>query len=212
MPGAFSEDELVERSAIALFVSLNWQTLSARAEVFGFDGTLGRETRNEAVLLSRLKTALEALNPNLPAEAISAAIEELTRSRVAMSAVAANRELYGLLKAGIPVSITDREHGGQRPERVNVINWTDATKNDFLLVSQMTINGALYSRRPDLIGFVNGLPLVLIELKAPGEPARRGFDDNLRAYKNEIPQLFWANAVLISSNGTDGRVGSLTAD
>ena len=84
--------------------------------------------------------------------------------------------------------------------------------NDFLLVSQFSVTGSLYTCRPDLIGFVNGLPLVVIELKKPGVPARAAFDENLTHYKAEVPQLFWFNALLIASNGTDSRVGSLTAD
>jgi type I restriction enzyme R subunit len=102
--------------------------------------------------------------------------------------------------------------GGQRTERVRVIDWERPANNDFLLVSQLSITGALYTRRPDLIAFVNGLPLVVIELKQPGVPARAAFDDNLTCYKSDIPQLFVYNALLIASNGTDSRVGSLTAD
>ncbi|MBX3734876.1 MAG: DUF3387 domain-containing protein, partial [Verrucomicrobiae bacterium] len=105
-----------------------------------------------------------------------------------------------------------RGGGGQQMERVRVIDWEDPAANDFLLVSQFSVTGALYTCRPDLVGFVNGLPLVVIELKKPGVPARAAFDENLTHYKAEIPQLFWFNALLIASNGTDSRVGSLTAD
>ncbi len=84
--------------------------------------------------------------------------------------------------------------------------------NEFLLVSQFSVTGALYTCRPDLVSFVNGLPLVVIELKKPGVPARAAFDENLTHYKQQIPALFWFNALLIASNGTDSRVGSLTAD
>ena len=106
----------------------------------------------------------------------------------------------------------DREHGGQKTERVRVIDWEHPANNDFLLVSQFSVTGALYTCRPDLVGFVNGLPLVVIELKKPGVPARAAFDENLTHYKQQIPALFWFNALLIASNGTDSRVGSLTAD
>lgn len=78
----------------------------------------------------------------------------------------------------------DRERGGEKIERVRVIDWNDATANDFLLVSQMTITGPLYTVRPDLIGFVNGLPLVLIEFKKPGISTRAAFDENIRSYKH----------------------------
>jgi type I restriction enzyme R subunit len=166
----------------------------------------------EAVLAGRLRVALEKLNPSLPPEAITSAMDELTKSRSAMSMSAANREVHELLKQGIKVSVPDKERGGQKTERVRVIDWENPEANDFLLVSQMSIQGPLYLRRPDLIGFVNGLPLVVVELKKPGVPAQQAFTDNLTCYKADIPALFWGNALLIASNGTDSRVGSLTAD
>ena len=93
-----------------------------------------------------------------------------------------------------------------------MVDWEHPESNDFLLVSQFSVTGALYTCRPDLVGFVNGLPLVVIELKKPGVPARAAFDENLTHYKQQIPALFWFNALLIASNGTDSRVGSLTAN
>src|ERR1035441_7767845 len=150
-----------------------------------------------------------------------------------MSLEAANREVYRLLKEGIKVSVADTgtdstphpgplpgrggeggrsKGGGQKTERLRVIDWERPANNDFLLVSQFSVTGALYTCRPDLVGFVNGLPLVVIELKKPGVPARAAFDENLTHYKQQIPALFWFNALLIASNGTDSRVGSLTAD
>ncbi|MEX1183994.1 MAG: type I restriction endonuclease subunit R [Gemmatimonadota bacterium] len=211
-PHAYTEDQLIEQPAIGLFADLGWKTVSAMEETFGPGGTLGRETKGEAVLVARLRDALVKLNPTLPAEAIDSAIDELTRDRSAMITEAANREIYGLIKDGILVSVPDREHGGQREARLRVIDWENTEENDFLLVSQLSIVGQLYTCRPDLVGFVNGLPWVVIELKQAGVPARGAFDGNLTHYKREIPQLFWYNALLVASNGTDSRVGSLTAD
>src|SRR5437899_11972081 len=105
MPHAYTEDQLCEQPAVELFAELGWETVSALEEIFGKDGTLGRETPSEVVLLPRLRAALEQLNPSLPPEAVTAAIDELTRDRSAMSPVSANREVYALLKEGIPVSI-----------------------------------------------------------------------------------------------------------
>jgi type I restriction enzyme R subunit len=253
---AYTEDQLVEQPAIGLFVELGWAVAGPppNAGVAGEPrdaGLLGRETKGEVVLVSRLRAALERLNPALPPEAITSAVDELTRDRSAMSLPAANREIYALIKDGIRVSIAApedspsspallprgegraavpstsgrgikgegrggdglrRDSGGQRTERVRVIDWENPAANDFLLVSQFSVTGALYTCRPDLVGFVNGLPLVVIELKKPGVPARAAFDENLTHYKSEIPRLFWFNALLIASNGTDSRVGSLTAD
>jgi type I restriction enzyme R subunit len=208
----YTEDHLIEQPAIKLFADMGWATVSAAEETLGIQGTLGRLAKSEVVLTGRLKTALERLNPTLPEEAITAAVEEISRNRAAMSSGAANREVHGLLKDGVKVSVPDKERGGQKPERVRVMDWERPEENDFLLVSQMSIQGLLYLRRPDLIGYINGLPLVVIELKKLGVPARQAFDENLTCYKADIPALFWYNALMIASNGLDSRVGSLTAD
>ena len=211
-PHAYTEDQLVEQPAIALFGEMGWKSVRADEETYGAIGTLQRETKSEVVLAGRLRDALTKLNPTLPVEAIDSAVVALTRDRSAMSLEAANREIYEILKEGITVSVPDRERGGQMTERLRVIDWEHPEQNDFLLVSQLSITGQLYTCRPDLVGFVNGLPLVVIELKKPGVPARAAFDENLTHYKKEIPSLFWYNALLIASNGTESRVGSLTAD
>ena len=201
MGGAFTEDQLVEQPAIVLFAELGWETVSAMEEAFGQSGTLGRETSGEVVLVPKVRAALERLNPQLPAEAIASAVDELVRDRSAMSLAAANREICALLKDGVKVVVPDRDRGGIKDERVRVVDWDNPKANDFLLVSQMTVTGQLYTCRPDLIGFVNGLPWAVIELKKPGVSARRAFDKNLTSYKhakNGVPQLFWSNAFLIA--------------
>ena len=211
----YSEDLLIEKPAVEVFATLGWKTLSAREEIFGGNGTLSRETSAEVLLLSRLRSALERLNSKLAPAAISAAVDEISRDRSAMTPASANRDIYTLLKEGVQVSVPDPERGGQKSERVRVIDWDDSQANDFLLVSQMTITGPLYTCRPDLIGFVNGLPLVLIEFKKPGVSARAAFDENITSYKhpqNGVPALFRYNSLIIASNGTESRVGSITAD
>src|ERR1035437_6679378 len=217
MPHAYTEDQLVEQPAIGLFAELGWTTVSALEETFGPAGTLLRETKGDVVLVSQLHTALERLNPALPPEAITAAMDELTRDRSAMNLEAANREVYLLLKEGIKVSVPDTgdstphpgslpgrggegvrsKGGGQKTERVRGGDWEHPANNDFLLASQFSVTGALYTCRPDLVGFINGLPLVVIELKKPGVPARAAFDENLTHYKQQVPALFWYNALLI---------------
>jgi type I restriction enzyme R subunit len=211
----YTEDRLVEQPAMQLFGELGWETVSAVEESFGPRGTLGRETKSEVVLIPKLRAALERLNPSLPADAINSAMDELARDRSAMSLAAANREVWELVRDGVKVLVPDRERGGRKTERVRIVDWENPQTNDFLLVSQMTVTGELYTCRPDLIGFVNGLPFVVIELKKPGVPAKQAFDDNLTSYthlQNGIPALFWYNALLIASNGSESRVGSLTGD
>ena len=140
---AYSEDQLVEQPAIGLFAALGWTTLSALEETFGPTGTLLRKTKGEAVLVSRLRAALERLNPALPPEAITTAVDELTRDRSAMSLEAANREVYLLFKEGIRVSVPDREHNGQKVVRLRVVDWEHPANNDFLLVSQFGVIGEI---------------------------------------------------------------------
>ena len=212
MPHDYNENQLAEQPAIQLFAELGWQFVSAKDEVFGVNGTLGRETKSEAILVPRLRSALESLNPQLPPEAIALALTELTHDRSTKALVTANREVYDLLKDGVTVSVPDRDQGGQKTVRVRVIDWQNPAANDFLLANQFSVTGTLYTCRPDLVGFVNGLPMIVIELKKPGVPAQAAFDDNLTWYKDVIPQVFWSNALLISSNGIDSRVGSLTSN
>jgi type I restriction enzyme R subunit len=152
MPHDYTEELLVEEPAVDLFAELGWQTVSANEEAFGATGTLGRETKSEVVLILKLRVALERINPSLPSDAINSAIDELARDRSAMSLAAANRDVWDLLRDGVTVSVADQERGGLKTERVRVIDFDNPRANDFLLVSQMTITGELYTCRPDLIG------------------------------------------------------------
>lgn len=214
-PAIDSEYELVELPAMQLFAEMGWEVLTAKEEEFGAEGTLGRITQHEVVLVPRLRAALERLNPHQPSEVITMAVDELVRDRTSKSLVQANRELSELLRDGLLVSIPDRERGGQKQQRLRLVDWDAPEENDFLLVNQFKVSGVLYNCIPDLVGFVNGLPWVVVELKKPGVPAKRGFDDNLTSYKhvqNGVPSLFAYNALLIASNGTESKVGSLTAN
>ncbi|MCK4270466.1 MAG: type I restriction endonuclease subunit R, partial [Methanogenium sp.] len=208
----YSEDTLVEKPAIQLLEELGWQAADCFDETFSPDGgSEGRETPSEMVLTRRLRPALEQLNSTLPNEVLSLAIEEITRDRSKMSLVAANREVYGLLKNGVKVRFRDKEDGGYTTETVKVIDWQNPANNDFFLASQFWITGELYKRRTDLLGFVNGIPLVFIELKASYKNLKTAFDDNLTDYKTTIPHLFWYNAFIILSNGSQSRIGSITS-
>lgn len=128
MHSRYSEDSLIEQSAIELFQKLGWNVANCFDEVFGTNGTLGRETAAEVVLVSRY--ALAKLNPELPADAIKFAIEELTRDRSAMSAAEANRQIYKLLRDGVRADVTeavipgdDKKRAGRAVGRVKVIDW-----------------------------------------------------------------------------------------
>ena len=206
----YSEDILVEQPTIELFAELGYETANTFHEKLGKYGTLGRETDDEVVLVPRLRVALQRLNPDLPHEAIELAIEELTRDRSALSPANANREIYQLLKQGIPIRISASEDA-ELVEIVRVIDWNEPTNNDFFLASQFWISGEMYRKRADLVGFVNGLPLIFIELKTAHKRVENAYQENLRDYKDTIPQIFWYNAFIILSNGHQSRIGSMTA-
>lgn len=207
----YTEDALIEQPTIRLFEALGWETANCYDEIAGPYSFLGRETRAEVVLVARLRPALERLNPDLPPDAIEAAIEELTRDRSIQTIVQANRDLYRQIKDGVRVFYVD-DHGEEQAALVRVIDWAQPEANDFFLASQLWITGDLYTRRPDLIGYVNGLPLVFIELKASHKRVEDAYDKNLSDYRDTIPHIFWHNAFIILSNGSEAVVGSTTAE
>ena len=209
---SYSEQELIELPAIEMLKKLGWGHINALHETLGSSGTLGRENQSEIILQSHLRIAFKRLNPDLPPEAYTLAFEELTRDRSRLSMPAANREIYHLLRNGVKVHIPDPEGGGEKVETVRLIDWNNHTNNDFLLVSQFWLVGEMYKRRADLMGFVNGIPLLFVELKASHKQIQTAFTGNLRDYKDTIPQLFWFNAFIILSNGSEAKVGSITSD
>lgn len=161
----FSEDGLVEKPAIALLESLGWSHLNLYDETFGVDGSSFRDTLRDPYLTKTLRTALARLNPGLPQDALDLAFDALTQDRASMVPMAANREVLELVRDGVDVEYRD-DDGGMAKERVRVIDWRDLGANEFTLISQVWISGELHRRRTDLIGFVNGVPLLFIELKA----------------------------------------------
>lgn len=203
-------EDTLEQATIVLFASLAWRTVNAFEETLGAAGTLGREHRGEVVLLRELRAALGRLNPGVPRPAIEAAIEELGRDRGVLGLVQANREVYQLLKDGVKVQV-EGDDGEQKVETIRIIDWATPANNDFLLVSQLWIAGEMHTRRPDLLGFVNGLPLLFVELKAHTVSLKDAYNDNLKDYKDTIPAIFWANGLIILSNGGETGVGSLSA-
>ncbi|MFY9493205.1 MAG: type I restriction endonuclease subunit R, partial [Minisyncoccia bacterium] len=205
----FSEDKLIEQTAVKIFGGLWGADNFANAFSGETDAEFGRENPGEVVLMNYLKIALTKLNPDVSTEALNLAIDEIIKDRSAMSMVNANHEIWQLLKDGVKVE-TENEGGGRQTETVKVIDFENPANNHFMLVSQLWITGELHKRRPDLIGFVNGLPLVLIELKASHKNLRNAYQQNIRDYKDTIPQLFWYNAFIIISNGIESKVGTIT--
>jgi type I restriction enzyme, R subunit len=207
----YGELALVEIPAIDLLTSLGWSFKNLYAETFGELGSEGRESETQVILGRRLRAALVALNPGLPADAYAQAMEQLAQDRSKQITVNANRDFYRLLKDGVKVKVPD-EHGGHSIETLRVIDWATPANNEFFMASQVWVAGDMYRRRCDLLGFVNGLPLVFIELKKPAVPLKSAFDDNLRDYRGQsVPQLFHPNAFILLSNGSDTKVGTLTS-
>lgn len=208
--GVFTEDQLVEQPAIRLFEELGWETVNAYHEALGPNGTLGRDNRSEVFLGTRLRAALQRLNPGIPAEAIEHAVTEVTRSRTALHYARANAEIHHLLRDGVEVPVHQPD-GTTLPEKLTIVDWDEPENNDFLLVSQLWIHSDLYHRRADLVGFVNGIPLVFIELKASHQNLKHAFDDNLSDYRDAIPDIFTPNGFIILSNGAETKVGTITS-
>ena len=212
MHNPYSEDELIEQPSLAILAEIGWETRNCHSEFNQQDGSsLGRHTKPEVILASRLQPALQKLNPNATQDAINEAVEELTQSRALLDPVEANREIYSLLKDGVKVAVTDPNGEGETVEVLRVIDWENPKNNDFFAASQFTITGEMYTRRPDIVCFVNGIPLILMEFKRIDVNLYAAYNDNLRDYKSTIPHLFWYNAFILLSNGTDSKVGSLTA-
>ena len=212
-----SEDRLVQQTfADHLRDRLGWESLYAyNAETFGPQGTLGRASERDVVLVRDLRAALARLNPDLPESAREQAIEKITRIDFARSLIQHNRECYGFIRGGVPVEW--RDAGGETQHaHAHVIDFRDAARNRFLAVRELKMQGVRvphYNRRADLVCFVNGLPLVFIELKAVYRNIRAGFDDNLTDYlsKHSIAHAFHHNAFLVVSNGDQARYGSITS-
>lgn len=206
----YSENNLVEQPAIQLFSELGYKTSNLLNEKCGQNNPFGRETRSEVVLINRLRKKIQEFNPKLGDKIIQEAINELIKDRSSLSLVRANHEIYKLLKNGVKVK-TQNEKGEEVTETIKVIDWEIPEKNDFFLASQFWVSGDVYTRRADLVGFINGLPLIFIELKATHRNLKKAYEDNLRDYKKTIPQLFWYNAFIILSNGRKSRIGTITA-
>jgi type I restriction enzyme, R subunit len=207
-PRGFTEDELVEQPAIALLEELGWEHRNCKADYDSGVCSLGRETFADVVLEKRLRPAMEALNPKAPESTVTDAIEILTRDRSRMAPAQANREVMRLLKDGIRVTTESDE---EEALVIRVIDWNNPESNDFLVASQLWISGDMHRRRPDLIGFVNGIPLAFIELKATHRRLENGYRENIRDYKDTIPQVFTYNGFIMASNGSETKLGSITA-
>ena len=207
----FLTEDDIEKALIAQFADLGYANLPDA--VIGPDGTAPeRASYGDVILRKRLEAAVARLNPNIPADAREEAIKRVIGAESA-SLVEENRRLHHLLVEGVDVEF-HADDGTTRGDKVRLIDFENPDVNDWLVVDQMVVIEAGHNRRPDVVVFVNGLPLAVIELKNPGtESATLGAAYNqLQTYKAEIPSLFRTNALLVTSDGMLARIGSLTAN
>ena len=206
----YSENILVQESAGHLLENeLGWDVqLAYNKEVLGEAGTFGRKTYREILLVRSLCAALRRLNPWITDAQISQA-QALLESRLSTaSLLQINEEKYFLIRDGIPVTVR-RPDGTTETRRAQVIDFQHPEQNEFLAVKELKIHGDLYRRRTDIVGFVNGIPLLFIELKKNTVDVQNAYIDNYTDYLDTIPHLFYYNAFLILSNGLEAKVGTL---
>ena len=174
------------------------------------NAAFGRSQATDVVRLGTLRASLKKLNPDLSAAVLADAEQELTKSRAHLSLFEANQAITKLLREGHDVPTTNPK-GDFVKERVRFVDFTNPAANHFCVVQQLTIRGKA-TRRPDLIVYINGLPMVFVELKNAIESTQQAYTKNLTDYKRDIPALFHYNLVVVLSNSIDTKVGSLTAD
>jgi len=208
----YTEDTLVQQTtAEYLREQLGWESVYAyNNEDFGPDSLLGRSSDREVVLTRTLREKLEELNPGLPDAAYDDAVRQITATVASQSLTATNREKYDLVRDG--VQVTYRNDKGERVrDRLRVFDFTEPTNNHFLCVRELWVRGDLYRRRADIVGFVNGLPLLFIECKNIHKDLKTAFEKNYSDYRDTIPHLFHHNAVVMFGNGEKAKIGSITS-
>lgn len=206
----YSENILVQKSASHLLEQeLGWEVVLAyNTEKLGKDGTFGRTSYREILLTRYFRQALQTLNPWITPIQLDEAQKKMESHLSTASLMQINEEKYTLIRDGIPVTV--KRPGGKTEEKnAMVIDFHNPENNHFLAVQELKIHGELYRRRTDVVGFVNGIPLLFIELKKTTVDVQNAYTDNYTDYLDTIPHLFYYNAFLILSNGLEAKVGTL---
>lgn len=206
----YSENILVQESAGNLLRDeLGWDVKFAyNTEVLGKDGTFGRTSYNEILLVRYFREALRKFNPWINENQISEAQRVLEGRLSTSSLLQINEEKYFLIRDGIPVTVK-KPNGQTESKNAVVIDFKNPNNNYFLAVKELKIHGELYRRRTDIVGFVNGIPLLFVELKKNTVDVQNAYDNNYTDYQDTIPHLFYYNAFLMLSNGMEAKVGTL---
>lgn len=208
----FNEDTLVQQTTSDyLHDELGWESVYAyNSETFGPEGTLGRGSDREVILTRYLRAQLKELNQGLPEAAYDDAVRQIVEYNTSQNMLATNHDKHNLLRDGVQVGYRN-DRGELKKERLRVFNFNEPTKNHFLCVRELWVRGEIYRRRADIVGFVNGIPLVFMELKTVSRDIRHAYEENLADYKDTIPHLFHHNAFIILANGHDAKIGSLSS-
>ena len=209
----YSEDQLIEQPCMDIFQELSWETADVyERETFGEQGTLGRDSESDVILRTRFYNAIKNLNPNLPQQAYDLAYESINSNDATKNLSDINFEKYNFLKDGIPVNYKDAKGEIVRNKKIKVFDFDNPKNNNYIAVQQLWMQGkSKRKKRPDIVGFVNGLPLVFIELKGINVKLRAAYEKNLKDYKNTIPKMFHCNAFVILSNGVESKIGSISS-
>lgn len=210
MSWEYSENLLVQNSAgNVLQNKLGWDVVLAYdKEQLGENGTLGRKSYKEIVLTRYLRKALFDHNEWMTEEYADSAVKILCAYTASATLMQINEEKYSMLRDGIPVQIKKAD-GTFEIRNAVVFNFDEPEKNHFLAVKEMKIRGELHRRRTDIVGFVNGIPLLFVELKKQSVDVKDAYDCNYTDYLDTIPQLFHFNAFLMLSNGLEAKVGTM---
>lgn len=210
MSNDYSENTLVqESSANLLHDELGWEVAFAyNTEELGKDGTFGRNSYKEILLTRYFRKALLRLNPWLTPAQLGEAQSKLENRLSTASPLQINEEKYFLIRDGIPITVK-KPNGRTEQRKATVIDFQTPENNHFLAIRELWIHGDLYRRRTDIVGFVNGIPLLFIELKKNTVDVQDAYTNNYTDYLSTIPHLFYYNAFLILSNGTEAKVGTL---
>jgi len=208
----YTEDTLVQQTtAEYLEHQLGWESVYAyNTETFGPEGTLGRTSDREVVLTRYLRAKIVELNPGLPDDAYDDAVRQIVAVMATQTLLSTNREKYELIKGGVQVTFRN-EKGERVRQRLRVFDFNDAENNHFLCVRELWVRGDLYRRRADIVGFVNGLPLLFMELKNISKDIRAAYERNFKDYKDTVPHLFHHNAFIVLASWKCSKLGSVTS-
>ena len=203
-----TEDQL-EKETLGWLGSIGYQHLYG-PDLASEGNTPERRDYRQVLLINRLRAAINCLNPTIPLPAREDALKQVVDLGTPVL-LSANRQFHKMLIAGVKVQY--QKEGETRGDFVRLIDWAETTNNEWLAVNQFSVKGPRHTRRPDIVLFVNGLPLVLLELKNPADEEAdiwKAFDQ-IQTYKEQIPDVFQYNEILVISDGSEARMGSLSS-